>query len=592
MRLIYHTTPSRNLENFSSLARCFGLTPEHLDISHHDGLASALNTPESAGDKDIVLDVASFCRKYKHEALTEAGKVLAGSEANVLLLVFESDSIIDSFLQSITNGAVCGAKLASRATSVSFPANCRAFSGELSSFSFPRTAKPGLILEVPNSEKVNRVMLLDQSASYVHLQHGRTQMFIWSTENVFDMYQPLGAEKDFEEAADQYVPAIIYLRFALGKRCWHNPNAGAGIVIDDPLLKKHYGFIKFPQLLESAKNHRYHVTLAFIPWNHWRSSPKQVELFRRYSSCFSICSHGCDHLNNEFKSRDYDELLTKNFLARQRMQRHTERTGLECEPLMVCPQEQYSLEAMRAFADSRQFIGLVCTACIPKNLSSFETCGADLLLPAQDSFFGFPVFKRHYFEDGLFRFAMDLFLGKHAILVEHHEFFKNGPENAEKFVEWLANVRPDIQWTSLARIASGTHLVRHCAENEREVRFFTDAFNFEHKSEKALTYRFSRRIPDTAAIRHVLINDAPMDATQKNGYLSFEIQTSQPQTLRVQLDICPRKPLRLYTFGIKYHASVACRRFLSELRDNVIVRNATALRAGRFLARTLRQTSN
>src|SRR5206468_5752393 len=101
---------------------------------------------------------------------------------------------------------------------------------------------------------------------------------------------------------------------------------------------------------------------------------------------------------------------------RERMDRHADRTGLRCEPLMVCPQEQYSLEAMRAFSDSRQFIGLVCTACMPRDMTAPELTGADLLWPAQDLFFGFPVFKRHYSGD-MSVFAVALFLGKPAILV-------------------------------------------------------------------------------------------------------------------------------------------------------------------------------
>src|SRR5438132_1052937 len=163
------------------------------------------------------------------------------------------------------------------------------------------------------------------------------------------------------------------------------------MVIDDPLLQKRYGFIDFEALLRSAREHRYHVTLAFIPWNHWRSRSRDVQLFLDYSDCFSICAHGCDHTDNEFGSSDYDVLLRKNFVASERMNRLGRRTGLQSEALMVCPQEKYSLEAMGAFSNSRQFLGLICTACMPRNLTTPQLSAADLLLPAQDSFFGFSV---------------------------------------------------------------------------------------------------------------------------------------------------------------------------------------------------------
>ena len=47
-----------------------------------------------------------------------------------------------------------------------------------------------------------------------------------------------------------HVPAIFFMRVAFSDQCWHNPDPGAGIVIDDPLLKKNYGFISFPSCLD------------------------------------------------------------------------------------------------------------------------------------------------------------------------------------------------------------------------------------------------------------------------------------------------------------------------------------------------------
>ena len=109
------------------------------------------------------------------------------------------------------------------------------------------------------------------------------------------------------------------------------------------------------------------------------------------------------------------------------------------------------MEAMGAFSDSRQFLGLICTACMPRNLASPQLSGADLLIPAQDSFFGFSVFKRHY-SGNVALFAMALFLGKPAIFVEHHEFFRNGTAGLEEHVKRLKELRPDIQWRPLAEI--------------------------------------------------------------------------------------------------------------------------------------------
>ena len=133
---------------------------------------------------------------------------------------------------------------------------------------------------------------------------------------------------------------------------------------------------------------------------------------------------------------------------------------------------------MSALADSRQFVGLTCTACMPRNLPTPQIRGADLLLPAQDSFYGFPVFKRHYW-NGMAAFAMALF-GKPAILVEHHEFFRNGSAGVEEFARRLADLRPDLKWRSLAetitrtaRAAAGIQKQRRSSFLYRHVLFGT-----------------------------------------------------------------------------------------------------------------------
>jgi hypothetical protein len=55
--------------------------------------------------------------------------------------------------------------------------------------------------------------------------------------------------------------------------------------------------------------------------------------------------------------------------------------------------------------------------------------------------------------------------------------------------------------------------------------------------------------------------------------------------------VAPIKPAKEYSAGIKYQASVAFRRGLSEFRDNVIARNDFVLRAARGLAKKMKQTS-
>jgi hypothetical protein len=590
MKIFYTGCVSENLLRLRNVAECFGIGTELIDVRATQSLPAALKKAIAQGDAGLVLDVESL-KGYasQHNELQEAAGLLGSCNAAVLLFATDNHESTNRFLRTLTGGEVHKIDRTACATSVRFPVSGRALSGELSSQTYPRLAKEALTLTMAQDARATLVMELDLSPAFAYFRSGRARIFVWSVTDVFDVHRRLAAEKEFEEASDEYIPAIIFLRSAFGDQCWHNPRAGAGIVIDDPLLKRNYGFIDFRQLLGSARKHGYHITLAFIPWNHWRSRAKDVQFFLDHSDCFSICAHGCDHTKNEFRSTDYENLLGKNFVARQRMERHGERTGLWSEPLLVCPQEQYSLEAMRAFSDSRQFLGLVNTACMPRNLKVSQLTAADLLLPAQDSFFGFPVFKRHYW-NGMAVFAMALFLGKPAILVEHHEFFRNGPAGAEEFVRRLAELRPDLKWTSLTETVTRTHLRRRVSERKREVRFFTETFRLEHEMAETTEYRLLRRIPETTAVERVLVSGSEVPFTRDNEFLSFHLLANRPQTLCIKVEVAAVAPTKAYSSGVKYQASVAFRRGLSELRDNVFARNRFALRAGKLLMKSLKQT--
>jgi hypothetical protein len=591
MKILYGSVISENLQRLRSLAECFGIKADFIEVKVDYSLAATLNEVVEQGDDGIVLDVQSLKKQASQPMLREVARFIERQPALVLLLlVMDSDEATNQFVTAFTENRVLSVNWVPGARNVGFPASGCSFSKELSSHSYERQEKAALTLTLPPNRKSAPIMELDGAPSFVFLELGQSKILVWSTPSIFDVHQLLVAEKIFELAGDEYIPVIIFVRTAFGHQCWHNPEPAAGIVIDDPLLQKKYGFIDFADLLRSARTHGYHVTLAFIPWNHWRSRGREIPLFLDHSDCFSICAHGCDHTDNEYGSTDYDLLLSKNFVVSERMTRHSSRTGLPSEALMVCPQEKYSMEAMGAFSDSRQFLGLICTACMPRNLPTPKLSGADLLLPAQDSFFGFSVFKRHY-SGNMALFAMALFLGKPAILVEHHEFFRNGPASLENHVKRLKELCPRIQWRSLAETVMRTHARRRVSAGTWEVRFFTDSFTLEHQLESPITYRLVRRLPDTTIIDRVLVDGKEVSFSRDHGFLSFAIEAHRRHEFDIHVDVTPIRPTKTYPYGFKYQTSVALRRALSEVRDNLMVRNRFALRAGKLIVKTMKNSA-
>jgi hypothetical protein len=575
------------VRNLAGLFRALGVEPRCVDVATTGELTAALGDDAPEGGA-LVYDMASLSKLSKIEA--DCFSLGDGPALNrkILLLATESNSGSDRLLALMTRGAVDSVQRLETASSVSFPEAGSGRTGALAGHKYPRKEAPALGLSLGAADGTEVLMSLDGVRNFVYCTMPGTGVHVWSTPEVFDMERPLLAELEFEEALDAYVPAILFLREACGRRCWRSPEIGAGLVIDDPLLVPKYGLLDFPRLLASAREHRYHVTLAFIPWNHRRTSPERARWFLEHSDCFSVCAHGCDHNRNEFSSDDYDDLLHRNFTARERMEIHEKTTGMPCEPVMVCPQEQYSLNGIQAFADSRQFLGLINTGCIPRNMKEPSITGADLLRPAQDAFFGFPVFKRHYWKD-MSAFAMAVFLGKPAILVEHHEFFASGPGGAEVFAQELRKMAAQAKWLAFGELTTRARWEREIDPGTREIRFFTTRLQFHHQAAEPVLYRFRKRLPIGAPLEKATINGKEVTTSRDGDDVVINWRAEAPEAISVELHITPIRPSQAHPRSVGYRSAVASRRALSEFRDSVIARNRPLLRGASKLMKKLKQ---
>jgi hypothetical protein len=582
MKIFFFEKQSVHIRNLARMAETFGVEVESIDIGVTSAAYGLLIEAIADLEGAVVFDVATLKDVFSCYELEQIASSLGGGASTVLLLVTSADAAVNRFLGCFSRGCIRAVYL-SDAETARFPVAAGDFSGELSSYSYTTRTKKALGVHRKSAEASDVIMLLDQAETFISFAVEGRRVFCWSTSAVFDVLKTLGAEREFEEAVDQYAPAIIFFRYALKDKVWHNSGRHAALVIDDPLIRNKYGFIDFPDLLSSARRLGYHISLAFIPWNHWRCRTKDTRIFVDYADCFSVCTHGCDHTENEFLTSNYSDLIRKSHLAKVRVDRLTDRTGLGVEPIMVCPQENYSLEAMRAFSDSRLFLAFANTACIPRDsVLEKKVCGADLMMPAQDCFFGLPVFKRWNNQDEAL-LALGMFFGKPAILAEHHDFFRDGYKGIEHVVSVIQKIWPNVTWGSIMNIATTTHLRRRISEQEHEVRYFTDSFRWDHTDQRPVSYRFFRRAPDGIAVEDIEVNGKAVPFSRDGELLVFEVQAEKPEAFSVLSRITCTTAPDTGPSGMRYNVSVAWRRVLSEFRDNSLSRYPTGLRAARYL---------
>ena len=164
--------------------------------------------------------------------------------------------------------------------------------------------------------------------------------------------------------------------------------------------------------------------------------------------------------------------------ARQALERigaHRGLSGLDFDDVMVFPQGVFSKASMKALA-SCGYLSALNSTIFPVDKDHSLTV-RDRLHIAVTRFSNFPLFSRwypHQFEE----LAFNLFLGKPALLVEHHAFFRGGYEALAETIERLQRLEPRLKWGSPAAVCSSACWKKVTESGEIHVLFLQTVFGF------------------------------------------------------------------------------------------------------------------
>ncbi len=414
--------------------------------------------------------------------------------------------------------------------------------------------------------------------------------FHWAGEGAMASPHDKIREETLTQLCDSFVPAILFLRAMFPGASWENPHQTARIIIDDPLLERKYGFLNYNDLFQSLTNLRYGVTTAFIPANYLRTSPKAARAFAEHFPAHSICVHGCDHTNTEFGSANEKLLTQKSLAALARMEIHRERTGIPFDPVMVFPQGKFSTVAMRAL----RRVGFLAAVNSTRNATGQTDDTVALgeeLLPATNRYSGVPIFTRRYPKQ-LSALALDLFLGKPAHVVEHHDWFAGGLGELERCVRFLQEVEPALTWPALSDSLSRQHLRRKEGDGKCHVRFFTATFDFENVDSHARSFVFTRAEPEAGEVKKVSVGGKEVSFVHRDGFIEFECGLAPREAVSIRLVDSAHAMTEAWSPGLKYRVSVRMRRTLSEIRDNHLVKHPALLNTAKQVVRRLKWSAD
>jgi poly-beta-1,6-N-acetyl-D-glucosamine synthase len=444
----------------------------------------------------------------------------------------------------------------------------RSWCGQFAGLTFevrPRSSENGFVEDIGLHPHATLIRA-DGKSFLTRITFGESEMLLSACGELADLDSPVQTDVPWLSHFPRLVPLLMFLRGALGELTWHCDQPLACFIIDDPLLRDKYGFLDYEQLIESMQRSRFSTSIAFIPRNYKRSSGKVADLFLSNDTKASLCVHGCDHTRGEFATTEPASLREKAQLALERMQAHCQLSGIGFDDVMVFPQGLFSIEAMEALSDSG-YLASVNTHLHPSSSSSTVAL-RDLMEVAVTRFADFPLFGRRYPRERA-DFAFDLFLGKPALVVEHHGYFRQDTAAIEAFAADLNSLDERLEWTSLATICSRACLTRTTKNGDVCMRFYTNRFQLKNNSTETRKFTLirqwaSKRLPPT-----VTVNGREGCSEREEGQLRILLSLDAGKTADINV-LCSKANFgsTLSEETVVRHAWVSARRLLSEFRDN------------------------
>jgi hypothetical protein len=408
---------------------------------------------------------------------------------------------------------------------------------------------------------------------FASVTRGRSLLFLLAEAELVDIDKVLSPELSLRSWYAQLIAITIFLRSALGTWCWTSSVTAATFILDDPYLKKRYGFVNYEALLSEVDRTKSAVTVAFIPYNYRRSDLQTVALLSRYSDRFSIAVHGCDHTRGEFASADEEGLAGTAACALERMEAHTGRTGMPFDKVMIFPLGQFSTKAICALKRCG-FAAVVNTTPWPVDYRVTPLTIRDLLDVTVTRYESFPIFLRRYPQD-IFDYAFDALFQKPLLAVEHHGFFRHGCAPFAKLVSDLSALSPNLAWMPLGRTLTASSVFKRIGDGKIAVRHFAPMLRFKNPTPASLSLALEKPQQD-GLVEAVLVGNQKVPFEIDSGLLRYTAKLGPSEELRVAVlsRLAPRTGRRQ---SWKNRVKASFRRILSDVRDNHLARSERVL---------------
>ena len=506
----------------------YGVNLRSLAVDAENGLANVKAAVESESTRGVVISAHALPLVDKDTLLKE---VRRGTKARLPLMIVGIDAGTDSgLLAAWTAGSVVGVKRAERANSqytYQFQ-SAEVITRQLSHAEIPVQSNSFSFLMLGPDQPISKIAELNDGRQafpvFVAIPGGPGQTFLAT-----DVVTREGALENWSELTEAFsavAPAFLFARYAAGDHGWHPAGHYANLTIDDAWLREPYGNLDYQGLLYEMQRHRFHSTIAFIPWNYDRSEADVVAIIRNHPDLYSISVHGDNHDHKEFtdfRDRPLPAQIAAMKQSLARMDRFVALTGLPYDKVMVFPHSiapTKTLEGLKTY----NYLGTVNSSNVPmdqKNPASLEF----MLRPVTLSYENFPSVSRFGVEvklpDGLI--AINAFLENPLLFYCHQGFFADGIDSFDGVAEEVNKVQPDTRWEGLGEIMRHLYLVRSREDSTYDVLAFTRNVTLDNTSGRDATFYVAKPETSDRAVLSVKVDGRNYPFQLNNGRLELAL---------------------------------------------------------------------
>jgi hypothetical protein len=462
--------------------------------------------------------------------------------------------------------------------------NSKDICGPFSGLSFgPINAANDRVLAVGSDDPTVRTLIsIGGRPNMAVVKRDKTEILFLASEDTADVNAEIGREP-VRNYFSRLMPHAMALRHIFGEECWQPSKSHASIIIDDPLLRRDYGYLNFESLLRLMEEYNFHTTISFIPHNYRRNAARIIRMFRENAHRLSICFHGNDHTEAELATTDTGLLNSILGIAEERMKVHEQVTGLHCDRVMVFPQDNYSVEAMEVLK-SRNFHA---ASSSPNPVGKpLPLKLADLAQPAVLGYGGTPLFVRNFIKQIQSQdIAFNLFFGKPILIGEHHDTFKQ-PGSLLEVVQKINSISPGISWSNLESVVDNSTLKRRRPDGTVQVRSYSSNVFIENDS--GSVERFSiewDQAGQCSPIEQVLRDGTRVPGVEFDDTGIRVLAELPPGASQIFSVVYRNDHAVLEKPGFMWDAQVFLRRRLSEMRDNYLSKNQHVMTVAKALQR-------